>query len=111
MAMKKCPDCGKEYSTSAKACVHCGAPNRDSPGRKAGRAVGVVALSLFGVFALMIVYGALVARTPEAKERRIDRAAIEVCDQMSGAQKGQRSFNPTCAEMRSRFREKWGRNP
>lgn len=26
MAIKKCHDCGKELSTSAKACPHCGAP-------------------------------------------------------------------------------------
>ncbi len=30
MALKECKDCGKEVSTNAKTCPHCGAPARAS---------------------------------------------------------------------------------
>lgn len=30
MALVKCPDCGKEVSTEAKACPHCGRPSTSS---------------------------------------------------------------------------------
>lgn len=28
MSLRKCPDCGHDVSTSARACPHCGRPNR-----------------------------------------------------------------------------------
>ena len=31
MALKPCHDCGKEVSTDAKKCTHCGAANRSNP--------------------------------------------------------------------------------
>ena len=29
MALIKCPDCGKEVSDKANACIHCGYPIED----------------------------------------------------------------------------------
>src|SRR5579863_6363820 len=31
MSLLKCPDCGQDVSSSARACPHCGRPNRRSP--------------------------------------------------------------------------------
>lgn len=33
MALIKCPECGKEISDRAQACIHCGAPLNDAVGR------------------------------------------------------------------------------
>jgi len=30
MALRKCPDCGHDLSTSARSCPHCGRPNRSA---------------------------------------------------------------------------------
>ena len=30
MSLRKCPDCGRDVSSSASACPHCGRPNRTS---------------------------------------------------------------------------------
>ena len=29
MSLKKCDDCGQNYSENAEKCIHCGAPNND----------------------------------------------------------------------------------
>lgn len=31
MSLRTCPDCGKDVSSSAPACPHCGRPNRKAP--------------------------------------------------------------------------------
>lgn len=55
--MITCPECKKEYSEQAKACVHCGArnPKRMSAGGK----FGVAILVLVGLFVAFLVIGNL----------------------------------------------------
>lgn len=36
MALVKCLECGKELSSDAKACPHCGAPKLSSIGKSTG---------------------------------------------------------------------------
>ena len=53
MALINCRECGKEVSTEAKACPHCGAKvPRES-------AFAKVALIIFGVFCLILIFGSL----------------------------------------------------
>jgi hypothetical protein len=52
MALIKCKDCGKEYSTDAKACVHCGA-NR--PDEHSGKAKGCLSPFLLMVVAIPVL--------------------------------------------------------
>ena len=70
MAMKNCPECGHEMSTSAEACPNCGwqpvserhEPERtvyvvDPPEEKSGCSVGTVIIGLLvglGIFALLV---------------------------------------------------------
>ncbi len=47
MALVPCPECGREVSTLAAACPHCGAPLRDvQPAEKTS--AGTVAAGTFG---------------------------------------------------------------
>ena len=34
MALIKCPECGKDVSTSAEACPHCGFPIKNNAANK-----------------------------------------------------------------------------
>ena len=104
MAMKTCAECGKEFSDQARACVHCGAPNPRKAGPFAGAAKLVAGIAL-GTFALVFAYSAYLSGTPEAKERREDRKAIEQCEMVNSP-----SFHE-CFERRRRYIEKWGRQP
>lgn len=36
MALIKCPECGKQVSSTAASCPHCGAPIAERPGDVAG---------------------------------------------------------------------------
>lgn len=51
MALVKCLECGKELSTDAKACPHCGAPKLSSVGGSATR-IGLTRLYGLGLIAL-----------------------------------------------------------
>ena len=47
MAIKTCKDCGKEVSTTAKNCPHCGRPN---PSKSTTLGCGTVLLTFIGLF-------------------------------------------------------------
>ncbi len=53
MALKKCKECGKEISTKAKECPHCGVPAK----KKAG--CGSIALVLLGLLIIISILGSL----------------------------------------------------
>jgi hypothetical protein len=56
MALSSCPDCGREVSTRARQCVHCGRP---WPASTCGSACGL----LIGVvIAVAVLGGVLVAK-------------------------------------------------
>ncbi len=54
MALTTCADCGKEISTGAAACPHCG---RRVPARTSVRRIGV----LLGVAFVLLAFGAYAA--------------------------------------------------
>ncbi len=51
MAIKKCKECGKEVSSQAKQCPHCGAPQSKSVG------LGGIILVLFVGYIIFVVAG------------------------------------------------------
>ena len=54
MALKKCKECGKEISDSAKACPHCGATSTATKMQEIG-----CAMTFIGVLILVIVIAVL----------------------------------------------------
>jgi hypothetical protein len=61
MATRKCKDCGKQVSTRAKQCPHCGAPVKRTSG-----CLGVIAL-LFLVFVVIGIISSTVDQEPKPK--------------------------------------------
>jgi len=57
MALIKCPECGAEISSTAAACVKCGAPVSKAPKTTKGK--GCFAAGCLTVFAGAIVLGAI----------------------------------------------------
>lgn len=76
--MITCPECKKEYSSEAKACVHCGArnPNRMSGAGKVGVVVGVIV----GLFVVFLIIG--IANGPTSGSAGI---SAEFCSQSADA--------------------------
>ena len=60
MALTKCPECGQDVSTQAKACPACGAPAK----KPSGARLALFLLGVLGVFGL----AAVMVRNPPAKE-------------------------------------------
>jgi len=56
MALSSCPDCGREVSTRARQCVHCGRP---WPAATCGSACGLV---IGVVIAVAVLGGVLMAK-------------------------------------------------
>ena len=116
MALKTCHECGKEYSSEAKACIHCGARNESwtSPGMK-------VAATLFCiVFAGVILVGVLIANRPKepaglAKAKSQARAALDECrsrqDDELRELSERRFTRAMCDKMEADFRSNFGENP
>ena len=55
MGMKKCEECGQEYSDKAEKCPHCGAPNSTVPKKKSKFKIGC--LSVVGILIACCVIG------------------------------------------------------
>jgi hypothetical protein len=64
MALKKCPDCKKEFSSKAKACPHCGAPNKNHE----GCFVVLIVTIIIGVF-VYIQNSAAPSQPPKSPEQ------------------------------------------
>ncbi len=104
-----CPECKKEYSDQAKACVHCGArnPKRMGPGLK----LATILAAVLCVFLALVLIGNL-AYDPE-KER--DQRAIAECkktenDPLLDAD-ARRLARGACELLEQRYREKYGHAP
>jgi hypothetical protein len=59
MALVKCDECGKDVSTRAETCPHCGAPqdnqaDESAEPKKRSRGIGYVILLTLAVFFIMI---------------------------------------------------------
>lgn len=55
MGMKKCEECGQEYSDKAEKCPHCGAPNSAPPQKKSKFKIGC--LAAVGIFITIALIG------------------------------------------------------
>ena len=69
MAMTKCRECGKEVSTQASNCPHCGVAN---PGRALGLSSGALGcLAVLGVVAVVTVIGSIGGGSGSSSSRRV----------------------------------------
>jgi hypothetical protein len=72
MALARCPDCGKEVSSSAPACPHCGRP---IVAKKSAGCVGT-GCAVFIVLALIgLVFGGIADSNKNSAERAAQAAA------------------------------------
>lgn len=55
MGMKKCEECGQEYSDRAEKCPHCGAPNNTGSNKKGKFKIGC--LAAVGIFVAIALIG------------------------------------------------------
>lgn len=116
MALKTCHECGKQYSSEAKACIHCGA--RNGSHRGLGYYVSRFALVAGLLVVGFIAVGALLLSQvpPEQREaKRRDREAIELCreqqnDELSDLST-RRMIREACDKMASNFRATYGVDP
>lgn len=106
MAMINCKECGKEISTEAKACPHCGA--------KVPRTKWWLWIPL-GLIAAFLVFGAIVGGSPEAQEKGRERDAIALCwqdhERKSLDPSTKRFVASACEMMEQRFTTKHGHKP
>ena len=69
MAMTKCRECGKEVSTQASKCLHCGVGN---PGRPLGLSSGALGcLAVLGVVAVVVVVGLIGGSSGSSSSREV----------------------------------------
>lgn len=67
MSLRKCPDCGQDVSSAARACPHCGRPNR----------TGSSAVGLSGILIIAVVCaGVLIWRLSSQYEAPRDAARV-----------------------------------
>lgn len=60
--MKPCRECGKEVSTEATKCPHCGVPDPTKQSQKVGRGCGIGCLSIVAILLLLVLL------VPDSKE-------------------------------------------
>lgn len=107
MALVTCAECTKEFSSTAKACPHCGWVKPRRLGRKLFIGLTFVALGL-GLLAWL-------GSSPEAQARSRDRASIERCWKDQGSKSlvpgDQRNIAAVCQQMEKDFRARWNATP
>jgi hypothetical protein len=121
MALINCHECGKEYSSEAPACVHCGAKNASYVKPTSGclRLFGWGAGGALVVVVLLMMYGARVASTPEGAERIKARDVIDYCEKEAEKARTDPRMSQTavqiatgaCDVLREEYRRKWNRQP
>jgi hypothetical protein len=106
MAITKCHECAHQVSSTASSCPNCGA--------KPKRTKWWLWLPLGALGALLVV-GATVGSTPEAKARMQDQLAIDLCwdeqKRPSNEPSEARFIAGTCEKMEADFKSKWGYSP
>jgi len=53
MALEKCPECGKEISSNAESCPHCGAPTLNAKSAAASSSAARVILMVMAVMSVI----------------------------------------------------------
>lgn len=121
MALEVCTECGNSVSDRAAACPKCGAPVSTKakyvpePSHWIRNTVCLAAI-LFGGF---LLWGFMLAGTPEGKERIKMRDAIEYCDSQTTRLKDDPRMSAgavglhmdACDKLRNDYRAKWSREP
>lgn len=106
MAIIKCRECGKEISTQADKCPHCGAKRKK------------IKLWLWIPLGLVVAFfgfGAIVGNTPEAKKKAQDRETIAFCweeqSKKSNTQLESQFISKTCEQLENEFTTNYGHKP
>ena len=76
MALINCGECGKEVSTEAQSCPHCGY-------KKRGRSILTILIAVIFVVVVLPIIGLMIKdnlRSPEAKAAEYTQAAEECAD-------------------------------
>ena len=125
MALVSCQECGKEISDKAASCPHCGAPQGGAVAQpipvvvtevKKGSGVWKWILGIpVALFVVVMVIGATVGNTPEARQRSLERDKIAACWDLQK----KKSLDPStarftagmCERMEDDFRRKHNLNP
>jgi len=117
VSLTPCPECGREVSTQAVACPHCGAPIARARGTSVFGVIGKVLLVLIILFALFLIAGlALSDTTPEERRAKArERDAIDLCrreqaDELKDLSE-RRFIRAACDKMEADFRAKHGVSP
>lgn len=109
MALVACRECGKEVSTGAAKCPHCGAR------LKQPFILKWVVFPVLGLFALFMIVGSLLPKNPQYDAMKRARSVIEQCwsDQGRKSLDGgtARSVASFCEDFERDYRTKYGRNP
>lgn len=121
MALVVCTECGNAVSDRAAACPKCGAPvsaqAKYVPEKSHWLRNSVIVVAV--LFGLFMIWGAILAGSPEGKQRGIERMAIEHCeDRTEELRKDPRMSAgaiglamDTCKKLRDDYRAKWNREP
>lgn len=105
MALIECLECKRQISDQAEACPGCGARRPKEP------------RSFAWLWTLLIMFGGFVwysvasGNDPKTKQMRIDRQAYEWCMDEVKKTVGNPIVAGSCAEMRTKFRAKYNREP
>ena len=54
MALMKCPECGKEMSSTALSCPHCGAPNKQEQVKEESKKSNQLISTIGGILMLCV---------------------------------------------------------
>lgn len=113
MALIRCKDCGKEFSSDAKSCIHCGAK---APKQASGcMPIALVMLVSALVLIAVLIYAGTAPGSSDYSRQSGDRAAIEQCkkdrDDELNLISTRRLLRDTCAQLEQRFRDKYGYSP
>lgn len=109
MAMTTCHECGKDLSTTAESCPHCGAR---PPKPKKTKWWLWIPLGLVGAFMLVGLVG---SRSPTGQAKANARSAISIC----WAEQSKKSLDAgsaqfvagACERMEEEFQRKWNARP
>lgn len=109
MAMITCQECKKEISSTAKSCPHCGVK---VPHARVWPWIIGVPVAFFVAF---MIFGAILAGSPEGKAKSQARDAISLCWKQQSDKaldpSTQRFVASTCEKMERDFRKKYGVDP